>query len=155
MTLNRKLGISDRNKYLRKTQDDLTKEFTSEDVHADIDLLIYYLSASMDSFVNGDFERSFVDAYKIAFDNNRKAFQTIYVLPEDKKRQKHFSDIRNMLSHAHLSHKDKKEDEEEKKKALQKLKELKKVLFKENLELLKIVKDEFIEMALKAEKREN
>jgi len=148
MILNRKLGIRDRNNYLRKTKDDLLKKYTDENVHADIDLLIYYLSSSVDSFVDGDFERSFMDSYKIAFDNQRKAFKTIYILPENKEREKHFSEIRNLLSHAHLSNKNKTEEEEEK-KALQKLKELKKGLFSETLDLLKIVRYEFIEMALK------
>jgi hypothetical protein len=147
LTVNKKLGVRDRNRYLRKTKDDLKKK-AEKDVHADIDLLIYYLSSSLDSFIDGDFERSFMDAYKIAFDNRRKAFKTIYVLPEDKEREKHFSEIRNLLSHAHLE-KRKKSEEDDETEDLQKLKDLKKKLFRETLELLKIVKDEFIDVALK------
>jgi hypothetical protein len=150
MVLNRKLGIMDKNRYLRKTKEALLDKYTNADTHADIDLLMYYLSSSFDSFVEGDFERSYMDAYKIVFDLNGKAFKEIYVLPENKERQKHFTDIRHLLSHAHISQKKKEKEKDE--KALQKLKELKKGIFKENLDLLKTVKDEFIEMALKAEK---
>jgi hypothetical protein len=151
MVLNRELGISDRNKYLRKTKDDLLEKYTNADTEADVDLLIYYLSSSLDSFVYGDFDRSFMDAYKIAFDSNGKAFKTIYILPENKERSDDFADIRHNLSHARITEKKKGKKETEEKKDLQKLKELKKGLFRKTLDLLKIVRYEFIEVALKKE----
>jgi hypothetical protein len=149
MVLNRELKIRDRNEYLRKNKDDLLEKYTSADAEADIDLLMYYLSSSLDSFVYGDFDRSFMDAYKIIFDSRGTAFKTIYTLPENKDRRKHFTDIRDILSHACITEKKKGEKETEEKKYIQKLKELKKGLFRETLELLKIVRFEFVEAALK------
>lgn len=145
MVLKRDVGIGDRNKYLRKTKDDLI-EYADDDAHADIDLLIYYFSSSLDSFVYGDFDRSFMDAYKIVFDSRGTAFKTIYTLPENKERRKHFTNIRNNLSHARITEKKK-----EKNKDIQKLKELRKELFSETLDLLKIIRYEFIDAVLKKE----
>ncbi len=150
LVLNRKLGIRDRNRYLRKTKDDLLEKYTN--AHADIDLLIYYLSSSLDSFIDGDFERSFMDAYKIVFDNQSKAFKTIYVLPEDKERSMRFAEIRDNLSHAHIREKKKGKEETDKKEYLKNLKELKKRLFRDTLDLLRIVRYEFIDVALKKNK---
>jgi len=147
MMLNRELKISDRNQYLRKTKDDLMKKYTNTDAHADIDLLIYYLSSSLDSFVNGNFERSYMDAFKI-IDNQGKAFRTIYTLPMNEEQWKHLGDIRNNLSHAHIT--EGKKEGKEKKEDLQKLKELKKGLFRETLDILKIVRFQFIDTALKS-----
>lgn len=148
MLLNKELKIRDGNEYLRRSKDDLLEKYTNSDDRADIDLLIYYLSSSLDSFVEGDFERSFMDAYKIVFDLSGKAFKNIYQLPENKERQKHFSEIRHHLSHAHISE-GKKENKNEEKRDLQKLKEIKKSLFRETLDILKIVRFEYIETALK------
>jgi hypothetical protein len=150
LCLNRSLSISDRNKYLRKMKDSLLEKYESDEAHAKVDMLFYYLDSSLDSFVEGDFERSFNDAFKIAFDLNGKAFEAIYVLPENKERREHYSEIRNILSHARLSSKKKgAEKTEDEKKDFQRLKEVKKNLFRETLELLKIVKVEFVEVALK------
>jgi hypothetical protein len=150
MILHRNLGISDRNKYLRKLEDDLLKKYDSEEEQVKVNMLIYYLSASLDSFVEGDFERSFMDGYKIAFDLNGKAFEMIYVLPTNDERQKHFSETRNLLSHARVSSRKKGiEKTKEEKYDFEKLKNLQKNLFGETLDLLKIVKKEFIEGALK------
>jgi hypothetical protein len=161
MILNRKLKVSNARNYLRTTKEDLMKKFTSDDAHAEIDLLIYYLSSSFDSFIDGDFERSFMDAYKIAFDNRRKAFKTIYVLPEDKERDLRFSEIRDNLSHAHVREKTKPKNEnkemtkkeatqkETEKEYLKKLKTAQKRLYFDTLDILRIVRYDFIDAALK------
>lgn len=146
MILNRELKISDRNQYLRKTKDDLLKKYTNTDTHADIDLLIYYFSSSLDSFIYGDFDTSYMDAFKI-IDNQGTAFKTIYTLPMNEEQWKHLKGIRNNLSHARITE-DKKEETEEREE-LQKLKELKKGLFRETLDILKIVRFQFIDIALK------
>lgn len=146
MILNRELKISDRNQYLRKTKDDLLKKYTNTYAHADIDLLIYYFSSSLDSFIYGDFDTSYMDAFKI-IDNQGTAFKTIYTLPMNEEQWKHLKGIRNNLSHARITE-DKKEETEEKEE-LQKLKELKKGLFLETLDILKIVRFQFIDIALK------
>jgi len=151
MVLNKELKIRDGNNYLRKAKEDLLEKFTSDDAHAEIDLLMYYLSSSIDSFIDGDFERSFMDAYKIAFDNKRKAFKTIYVLPEAKEQNGRFAEIRDNLSHAHVRERKKGKEEPEKKEYLKKLKEVKKKLFRDTLDLLKIIRYDFIDAALKEE----
>lgn len=143
ITLNRELKIGDRNQYLRKAKEDLLKRYNSTDAKPDIDLLIYYLSSSLDSFVYGDLDRSFMDAFKI-IDNKGTAFKTIYTLHLDEKQWKHLKDIRDRLSHARIRQ-DKKEEEKE---ILQILKKLRKTLFRETLEVLRIVHFEFINVAL-------
>jgi hypothetical protein len=148
MVLNRKLGIRDRNNYLRKTKDDLFEKNTNVDARADIDLLMYYLSSSLDSFVDGDFERRFMDAFKI-IDEKGTAFKTIYTLPISEDQWKRFKNIRNNLLHARITEDKKEEKENEKKEYLRKLKELKKGLFRDTLDLLKMVRFEFIDVALK------
>jgi regulator of replication initiation timing len=151
LILYRELGISDRAKFMRNIKDEFLKRTSNEDTRNDVDLLMYYLRLSLDSFVEGNFDDSFMNAYKIAFDLNGKAFKAIYVLPENKDRQKRFSEIRHRLSHARISEKKTKETKEEKKKDLQKLKDAQKRLFQDNLDILRIVKSEFIEAALKKE----
>jgi hypothetical protein len=146
--LNRELKISDRIGYLRKVKDALLKKYTTPDVHSDIDLLTYYLSSSLDSFAYGDFDRSYMDAFKI-IDNRGTAFKTIYTLPLNEEQWKHLSDIRNNLSHARIS--EGRKDEAEEKEMLRKLRKLRKELFRETLELLKIVRFQFLDAASKNE----
>jgi hypothetical protein len=150
MILNKKLKIRDRNDYLRVIKDELKEKYTGPSVQDDIDLLVYYFCSSLDSFIDGDFDRSYMDAYKIAFDLNGKAFKNIFQLPENKERQKHFSEIRHHLSHAHITGGGK-ENKDVEIRDLQRLKEIKKNLFEETLDLLKIIRFEFIETALKKE----
>lgn len=151
MALNKKLGVNDINKYLRKTKEDLLKKYPSDDARAEIDLLIYYLNSSVNSFIEGDLQRSFMDAYKIAFDNKRKAFKTICILPESKEENGRFREIRDNLSHSHITKKNKGKEEPEKKEYIKKLDEAKKKLFHDTLDLLKIVRYDFIDTALKEE----
>lgn len=146
MMLRKELKISNRNQYLRKTKDDLLKKHTDKKAQADIDLLTYYLISSLDSFVYGDFERSYMDAFKI-IENRGTAFKTIYTLSMDEEKWKHLEDIRNNLSHARI--REDKKDKTEDKEDLQKLRELKKGLFQETLDILKIVRFQFIDIALK------
>ena len=146
MMLRRELRINDRNRYLRKTKEDLLKKYPKTDAHSDIDLLIYYFSSSLDSFVYGDFDRSYMDAFKI-IENRGTAFKTIYTLPMNEEQWKHLKDIRNNLSHARIT--EGKKEEEVDKEELQKLKELKKGLFRETLEILKTVRFQLIDAALK------
>jgi hypothetical protein len=143
LMLNRELKIRDRNHYLRKTKEDLLGKYKAPDAEPDIDLLLYYLSSSLESFVYGDLDRSFMDAFKI-IDNKGTAFKTIYTLQLDEKQWKHLKDIRDRLSHARIRQ-NKKEEEKE---MLQTLKELRKTLFQETLEVLKIVQFKFIGVAL-------
>jgi len=146
LILNRELKIRDRNHYLRKTKENLLGRFNSTDAQADIDLLIYYLSSSLDSFVYGDLDRSFMDAFKI-IDNRGTAFKTVYTIPMNEEQWNYLKDIRNNLSHARIT--EKKSEKESDREELQKLKELKKGLFEATLGLLKIVRFQFIEAALK------
>jgi hypothetical protein len=113
------------------------------DAEPDIDLLVYYLSSSLESFVYGDLDRSLMDAFKI-IDNKGTAFKTVYTLQLDEEQWKHLKNIRDSLSHAHIRQ-NKKEEEKE---MLQTLKELRKTLFQETLEVLKIVQFKFIGVAL-------
>jgi hypothetical protein len=146
MVLSRELRISDRNRYLGTTKDNLLQKFTDADTHADIDLLTYYLSSSLDSFVYGDFDKSFMDAFKI-IDNKGKAFSSLYTLPMNDEQWRHLRDIRNNLSHARIT--ENTEEETEKKEYLKRLKELRKGLFQETLNILKMVRFQFIDAALK------
>lgn len=145
LILNRELKIRDRNHYLRKTKENLLEKYNATDVPADIDLLIYYLSSSLESFVYGDLDRSFMDAFKI-IDNQGKAFKTICTIPMNQDQWKHIGGIRNILSHARIT--EEKKEKREEKEGLQELKELRKTLFRETLEVLKIVRFKFIDVAL-------
>jgi len=143
LILNKKLRINNRNTFLLKTKEGLKTKYKGEDEQADIDLLTYYLSSSIDSFVYGDFDRSFMDAFKI-IDNQGTAFARIYVLKIGETEWKRLRDIRNNLSHAKISG-DKEDLEEGQLKAL---KDLKKNLFQETLNLLIKVRFDFIDKAL-------
>ena len=149
MMLNRKLKIRTKNSYLRKTKENLLEKYTTADAHDDIGLIMYYLSSSIESFINGDFERSFMDAFKI-IDNEGTAFKKICICSLTKKQWKYYSDIRNNLSHARISEKNDRK-KAEKKEQLKKLKEFKKKLFQDTLDILGIVKKEFIKKALNKE----
>ena len=109
-----------RENYVNKTKDDLLK--IPNVLEKDVDLLIYYLRSSLDAFVQGDFEKNFMDAFKIAFDNHGKSFEGIYKLPENHTRQQHYADIRDCLAHAKHTPKDKNEQQKEK---IVRLKEMK------------------------------
>jgi hypothetical protein len=147
--LNRKLKIRTKNSYLRKTKENLLEKYTTADAHDDIGLVMYYLSSSIESFIDGDFERSFMDAFKI-IDEKGTAFKNICSCSLADDKWDYYSDIRNNLSHARIKEK-KEKKKAEKKEQLKKLKEIKKRLFQDTLDLLGIVNDEFIDVALKKE----
>lgn len=140
--LNRALKISNRNRYLEIIKEQLKKRYLDDDSQADIDLLTYYLSTSMESFINGDFKGSFMDAFKI-IDNKGTSFSRIYSPTIDGEEWKKLNNIRKYLSHAKIEDKNK-----DKKGRLKDLSDVKKQLFKETLNILKIVKFGLIEKAL-------
>ena len=143
LKLNKSLKINNRNNYLTRIKDDLNSKYTDKDAQADIDLLTYYLSSSLESFVFGDFDRSYIDAFKI-IDNHGTAFKRIYTISIDENEWKKLSDIRNNLSHAKISS----GKNETKTEQLRALKDLQRGLFEETLNVLRMIRFEFIEKAL-------
>ncbi len=140
LVLNKALKISNRKRYLEIIKEELKKRYTSKEALKDIDLLTYYLSSSLDAFVNGDFDRSYIDAFKV-IDDYGKAFKRIYPIGVGESELGRLSNIRNNLSHAKIKGTENMEQ-------TQALKEVKKDLFKDTLGLLKLIKFEFIEKAL-------
>jgi len=135
--LNKALKTANTEDLIGKCRDRLLGKFKNET--SDIELLIYYFSSSLEHFVEGNFDSSFLDAYKILFDEEGKAFQNIHVLPDAKEsiRAKSYSKTRAILTHAKGRDAD-----------LPEIKQTKKKLFNETIDLLKIVKFEFIEASL-------
>lgn len=128
--IKKELGFANRENYVSKTKDDLLKIPNISE--KDVDLLVYYLKSSLNAFVQGDLEKSFMDAFKIAFDNHGKSFEGIYTLPEDIARHQHYANIRDSLSHAKHTPKNKNEQQKEK---IIRLEEMKKSLYMENLKI--------------------
>jgi hypothetical protein len=86
-----------------------------------------------------------MDSFKIVFDSKGKAFESIYILPNIEELVQPFTSISNNLSHTRiLGSKDEEKNDDE----LAKPKEIKKKLFKNTMDLLKIVKFDFIEASL-------
>jgi len=135
--LNKALKTSNTEDLVRICRDRLLAKFKNDT--SDIELLIHYFSSSLEHFVEGNFDRSFLDAYKIVFDEGGKAFRNIHVLPDakDSARARSYSETRAILTHA------KGRDAN-----LPKIKQTKKTLFNDTINLLKIVKFEFIEASL-------
>jgi hypothetical protein len=97
---------------------------------SDADLILYYFKSSVDQFIHGDFESSFLHAYKIIFD---KAFDRLHKIEAVNAKRKPFKHIRNALAHAKVIG------------DVKELRKLKKQLYTRNLEILKIVKFEFMD----------
>lgn len=133
--LNENLKISSVEEYTTKCERMLLNKFKTET--SDVDLLVYYLRSSFEHFIEGNFFRSFVDAYKIVFDEDGKAFKRIYILVDAKERMKKYSRIRAVLAHA-----------KGRGAKLPEIKEVRRKLFDETIDLLKIVKTDFIEACL-------
>jgi hypothetical protein len=142
LRLNRILKIGNSKKYLIETKQKLKLKYQDENAQADIDLLTYYLSSSLESFIQGDFERSYMDAFKI-IDNRGTSFTRVYTPSIDDSEWKKFNEIRKYLSHAKIEDKNKVISER-----LSDLKDVKKELFKETLALLEFVQFEFVMKAL-------
>ncbi len=140
--LNRELKIRNIDDYLEDSRKKLLNKFTSK--AEDVEMLLYYADHALNSFIEGDFETSFIEAYKIVFDNQGEAFKEIYVLPKPNEGSK-FSEVRAKLAHAKGRNSN-----------LKKVKENKKKLYKNTLHLIKILKLEFIDRAVndKTEKPE-
>lgn len=133
--LNRELKINNVEEYTERCKKELLGKFKDE--VSDVNLLIFYFYSSLERFIEGDFDRSFLDAYKIVFDEDGKAFERIYVLPSVRERMKRYSHIRAVLAHA-----------KGRGAKLPEIKEIKRNLFVEIISLLKIVKFDFIEPSL-------
>jgi len=133
--LNSKLNMQDRVSMFRIYK----RKLREKDKSSDIDLILYYFKSSTEQFVKGDFENSFMDAYKILFD---KAFDKLHKIQNINLRRKPFKDIRNALAHAKVV------------KDVEKLREMKKHLCSNNLEILRIAKSEFMDV-LSRESSEN
>lgn len=131
--LNNELEISNIEDYVEKSKTALLKKF--DDVKSDVDLLLYYFSSSLEHFIEGDLSSSFVDAYKIIFDTEGRAFAKIYVLPNVGTRMKPYSHTRAILVHA--------KGRGAKFPTIQKMQ---RELLNQTLDLLKIVKFEFIDV---------
>ena len=126
------------------TQDCRTQLLSKFGNHSsDVELLIYYFSSSLERFVEGDLVNSFIDAYKVVFDAEGRAFHNIYVLPNVTNRRTTYSNIRSILFHA-----------KGRGAGLPEVKETKKDLFDNTISLLKIVKNEFIEASLHEDRNE-
>jgi hypothetical protein len=141
LKLDKALKINNRRNYVIKIKDKLNAKYVDKDAQADIDLLTYYLSSSLDAFVIGDFDRSYIDAFKI-IDNHGKAFNRIYTLPIDENEWVKLKGIRDKLSHAKIRGDD---NTVERVRALE---DLKKGLFEETLNILRIVRFKFIDKVL-------
>ena len=125
--LNAELHVRDRISMFRDYKQKLQKKDKPSDVH----LILYYFKSTIDQFVQGDFENSFMNAYKIVFD---RAFDKLHKIQDVKVRRKPFKDVRNALAHAKVV------------KDVKKLREMKKQLCTTDIEILKIVKFEFMDV---------
>ena len=76
-----------------------------------------------------------MDAYKIVFDTEGRAFAKIYILPNVRRRMKPYSHTRAVLVHA-----------KGRGAKLSEIKKMQKKLLDRTLDLLKIVKFEFIDL---------
>lgn len=135
--LNKALNVGNTEDLVGRCRDRLLDKF--KNAKSDVELIIHYFGSSLDRFVEGDFSASFLDAYKIVFDEEGKAFKNVYVLPDAKgsTRASSYSKTRAILTHA------KGRDAN-----LPEIKRTKKKLFDETINLLKIVNFEFIEASL-------
>jgi len=132
--LNRELKIRNIDDYIENSRKKLLAKFSAKS--EDVEMLLYYTEHALNSFIEGYFEESFMEAYKIVFDDQREAFKEIYILPKTSEGAK-FSEIRAKLAHA-----------KGRKSNLKEVKENKKKLYKNTLHLIKILKLEFIDKAI-------
>lgn len=133
--LNKSLQMSSIEEYCMNCESRLHEKFKTET--ADTDLLLYYLRSSLRRFTEGDFEGSFIDAYKIVFDEDGRAFEKLYVLPNAKELVQPYSRTRAVLAHA-----------KGRDAILSDVKKTKRRLFEDTINILTILKRDFIEGAL-------
>jgi hypothetical protein len=107
----------------------------------DVALILYYFGSATRNFVQGDFESCYMDGYKIVFD---KAFDKIHKISNLETRRLSFKEFRVALAHAKAM-----EDVEEVEHLsgkVEKIQGIKKRLFAKSIEMLKIIKFEFLDM---------
>jgi len=131
--LNQEFGIHDRYAKLRDYQEKLLNNYPENEARSTLDFILFYLRSSWEQFVQGDFESSFLNAYKIIFDNE---FDELYVIPNMDKRRIPYSHIRAVLVHARGR------DIRE----LDELKKIKHEIFNTTIDILRIVKTEFMDV---------
>ena len=136
--LNDRLKIKNRIKKVEMYENALEKK--SQYDENDIDLILFYLKISLEDFIAGDFEGSFESAFKILFDEyqGQYVFKDIHQIQNYEDRRKKYAKIRNSLVHAKA-----------RSARIQKTEDLKKVrkgLFENALDLLKIVKFEYMDV---------
>jgi hypothetical protein len=139
--LNKELKIASMEICTQDFRTQLLRKFNN--YSSDVELLIYYFGSSLERFVEGDFANSFIDAYKVVFDAEGRAFHNIYVLPNVTNRRTTYSNIRSILFHV-----------KGRGAGLPEVKKTQKDLFDSTIELLKIVKNEFIEASLHEDRNE-
>jgi hypothetical protein len=100
--------------------------------------MMYYYDNSLHNFIVGNYEASFMDAYKIAFDNEGRAFKKIMVFPTTEQSAK-YSEIRAKLVHA-----------KGRNARLDDINKIKKVLFQETVNILSFLKLHFDSIQLMA-----
>jgi len=94
--LSDRIGTNNLEKYLSGKWKNIEKRFSSE--QQDLDLLQYYFHESYTSFLEGDFEKSFVWGYKVI---REKTVVNPTEFVDDKREDKpSFSEIRNTLQHS-------------------------------------------------------
>lgn len=134
--LNEKLKIRNRIRKVETYERILEKKTKyNED---DVDFILFYLKKSFENFIAGNFEGSFESAFKILFDEYRGqyVFKNIHQIRNYKGRRRKYAKIRNSLVHARARSTQKTED----------LKKVRKELFENALDLLEIVKFEYMDI---------
>lgn len=149
LIVNKKLKISNYKRYAINVKEELRAKYKDKDSEADIDLLTYYLSSALEAFIYGDFDRGYMDAFKI-IDNKGTAFGRIYTPNISDSDCKRFNETRKYLSHAKI-----KGENEVKTQRLADLREIKKGLFNETLDILEFIRFNFIDKALSKESAPN
>lgn len=69
-TLCKNLNVSNIDEYLLDCERRLLTKF--KEAKPDVNLLSYFLRSSLESFIEGEFDRSFMDSFKIVFDSKGK-----------------------------------------------------------------------------------
>ena len=141
--LNQDWEISNRIKLLEKYDEQLKKISTNyaEDEREKIKSIQFFLEHSVNDFISGDFETSYLNSFKILFDQRggNYVYRNIYQIERFYDLRGNFATIRNNLVHSRDS---------------ETLKQTRKSLFKNSLELLHIVKWDFMDKFI-AESLEN
>lgn len=133
--LNEKWDVSNRIKQLELYNERLQKKIEEydEEEKKQIKTIQFFLEHSVTDFISGDFETSFLNSFKILFDqypDGNYVFKNIYQIEKYSTLRGKFASIRNDLVHSR--------DPDE-------LKKTKKNLFQNSLELLRIIKWDYMD----------